>query len=67
MRNEPEIRAEIERVENAYAHVLIGEFSTILVNAPRALLQIEAVSMLAGLYFALGMRRPKYGFESEEC
>ena len=64
MRTEKIIKEKIKEIENAYAHVLRGEYSTIVENAPRALMQLQATAQLEGLYFALGKTRPSY--ESEK-
>ena len=63
MRTEEDIRKKIEEVEKGYAHVLRGSMATVEINAPRALMQLCATSMLDGLYFALGKERPKYEHE----
>jgi len=63
MRTEKEIRNKIKEVEKAYDHVLKGSMATVEINAPRALMQLSATSLLDGLYFALGEKRPKYEHE----
>jgi hypothetical protein len=63
MRTEEEIEEKIKEVEASYNHVLIGSMATIQINAPRALMQLQAVSILDGLYFSLGKKRPKYEHE----
>lgn len=65
MKNEKEIREEIKRIEKSSEHVLKGSFATIVENAPRALMQLQATSNLDGLYFSLGEKRPKYEFEKK--
>lgn len=54
MRTEKEIRAEIADVEKAYKSVLTGSTATILINAPRALMQLTAQTKLGELYWVLG-------------
>lgn len=54
MKNPEEIRAQIALLHKHYDHVLHGECSTILINAPRALLQLEAESHLKALHWVLG-------------
>ena len=63
MRTEKEIEDKIKEVEKGYGHVLTGSMATIEENAPRALMQLCATSILDGLYFALGKPRPKYEHE----
>jgi len=63
MRKEIEITEKIEEVEKNYHHVLTGGFANIQINAPRALMQLTATSILDGLYFALNKPRPLYEFE----
>lgn len=65
MKTEQEIRNKIKEVEKAYDHVLKGGFATVEINAPRALMQLSATSILDGLYFALGEKRPKYEHEKD--
>lgn len=66
MKIENEIRAEIFKLEKDYAHVLEGGLARIQINAPRALMQIEAVSRLSALYWVLGEKRPLYDFEKKK-
>jgi len=55
MKNEEEIRKQIEDIHKNYYHVLHeGGLSTIDVNAPRALMQLETVTRLETLHWALG-------------
>jgi len=63
MKTEKEIRAKIKEQENSYRYVLEGSMATIVENAPRALMQLSATSLLSGLYFALGEQRPRYEHE----
>lgn len=65
MKTEQEIRNKIKEVEKAYDHVLKGGMATVEVNAPRALMQLSATSLLDGLYFALGKKRPEYEHEKD--
>jgi hypothetical protein len=66
MRTEKEIRDKIKDVENSYRHVLDGSMATIEENAPRALMQLSATSILDGLYFSIGEERPQYEHELKE-
>jgi hypothetical protein len=66
MKTEAEVRAEIKEIEEGYEHVLSGSLATTQINAPRACMQIEAVSRLQGLYWMLGERRPQYPFEKQK-
>lgn len=63
MKTEKEIKARIKEVEESYCHILKGDMATIDVNAVRALMQIQTISLLDGLYFAIGKKRPQYEFE----
>jgi len=54
MKNEKEIRARISKIEKDYNHVLTGSLATIQINAPRALMQINAETSLSELYWVLG-------------
>ena len=65
MKTEKEIRAKIKDVEKGYEHVLTGGIATIVENAPRALMQLSATSLLNGLYFTLGEKHPKYEHEGK--
>lgn len=65
MLTEKEIKAKIKEVEKSYEHVLKGSMSTIVENAPRALMQLSATSKLEGLYFCLGKKRPIYEHEKK--
>lgn len=48
------IEQEIKDTEDRYAHVLTGSLATIQINAPRALMQIEATTKLCALHWVLG-------------
>ena len=63
MKSEKDIREKIKQIEKSYNHVLTGGFATIVENSPRALMQLSATSILDGLFFVLGKKRPKYEFE----
>uniref|UniRef100_A0A6M3LQ68 Uncharacterized protein n=1 Tax=viral metagenome TaxID=1070528 RepID=A0A6M3LQ68_9ZZZZ len=55
IKTEKEIKEKIAKIKEDYHHVLyIGGLSTIEVNAPRALMQISATTMLTTLYWVLG-------------
>jgi hypothetical protein len=63
MRTEQEIKHMIKETEKRYDSVLKGSMATVVENAPRALMQLAATSVLDGLYFALGKDRPRYEHE----
>ncbi len=54
MKNEKEIRQQIADLKGAYAHVLQGSSVTVQINAPRALMQVEAEAKLRALHWVLG-------------
>lgn len=54
MKTQREIANQIRKIQKDYQHVLIGELSNIQVNAPRALMQLEAEAMLIALNWCLG-------------
>ena len=56
MKTQQEIEAKIKELEQAYAHVLTGECSNIVINAPRALAQLDAESKLQTLCWVLGIK-----------
>lgn len=60
MKNETEIRKEIEEVTGSYRHVLDCGPATVEINAPRGLMQLAAVSKLDALYWVLGEKRPRF-------
>ena len=63
MKSEKDILDKIKQVEESYGHVLKGSLATIVENAPRALMQLQASALLDGLYFALDKKRPIYEYE----
>ena len=56
MKTEDEINVAIKQIEKSYAHVLTGASATITINAPRALMQIEAETKLQTLHWVLGTK-----------
>lgn len=56
MKTAAQIREAIKQVEADYAHVLTGKVSTVSVNAPRALMQLEAQAKLRALHWCLGTK-----------
>lgn len=60
MKSEAEIRDKIKAFEEAYEHVLSQPLTSIDINAPVALMQVDAVSLLKGLYYVLDEKRPEY-------
>lgn len=53
MRSKEEIKHRIREVKAQYNHVLRGSLATVQVNAPRALLQVQAEAKLATLHWVL--------------
>jgi len=60
MKIEKELREKIKKVTEAYQHVLDCELATIDINAPRALMQLTATSILDALYFVIEEERPRF-------
>lgn len=58
MRLEKEIRKQIEKIKSDYAHVLEIPPASVIINAPRALMQIAAKKELDVLYYVLEEKRP---------
>ena len=54
MKTEKKIRDLARMFEEKYKHILTGELSTIDINAPRALMQIDIESKVKTLYWVLG-------------
>lgn len=54
MKTEKEVKEAVKKVEEAYAHVLTGKAATVVINAPRALMQLEAENKLRTLHWVLG-------------
>jgi hypothetical protein len=53
MRTEKEVKAEIRRIKKDNSHVLDGSLSTVVENAPRALMQLSAAARLQVLHWVL--------------
>lgn len=53
MRSKEEIKHRIREVKSQYNHVLRGSLATVQINAPRALLQVQAEAKLATLNWVL--------------
>jgi len=60
MKTEQEIRDRITRITEGSKHVLDVPCANVVINAPRALMQLSATSTLNELYWALGEERPKF-------
>ncbi len=60
MKDEPQIRERIFALTEANKHVLDCGPATVLINAPRALMQLNAKSALDNLYWVLGEKRPEF-------
>lgn len=65
MLNKKDIRAQIDKVTADYKHVLDCGPATVQINAPRALMQVEACSQLTTLYGLLGEKRPTFRCDDE--
>lgn len=65
MRAETEIRTQIKAVTNFYQYILDLGPATVVINAPRALMQITAKEKLETLYWVLGEERPKFKCDDE--
>lgn len=50
MLSQKEVRELIKKTESDYAHVLDGELSNVIVNAPRALMQLTVTTRLETLH-----------------
>lgn len=53
MKTDQEIKAKIKEIEKSYKHVLTGSLATIVINAPRALMQMQAEVQLQALHWVL--------------
>jgi len=60
VKTEKEIREAIKRTMKAYKHVLDCGCASVQVNAPRALMQVQACAHLQTLYWALDEERPLF-------
>lgn len=56
MKTKKEIRDQIRTIEKDYAHVLRGSIATVFINAPRALMQMDAEVKLTTLHWVLGTK-----------
>lgn len=63
LRTEKEIREQIKAVTESYKHVLDCKLAGIQINAPRALMQLEASAKLDTLYWTIGEKRPKFKYD----
>lgn len=66
MKTELEIRNKIQKITKNHQHVLDGGLATVTINAPRALLQIEAITSLNRLYWVLGEKRPLFEYDTKQ-
>jgi len=60
MKSEKEIREKIKKIEKNYAHILDISPASVDINAPRALMQIQAKAELNALYWAVEEERPTF-------
>ena len=65
MKTEKEVREQVDKVIAQYKHVLDCSIATVYINAPRALMQLDAITKLDMLYFVLGEERPKFYCDEE--
>ncbi len=63
MKTEQEIKEQIKEVTKSYKHVLDCKLAVIDINAPRALMQLEAIAKLNTLYWVMGKKRPKFKYD----
>lgn len=56
MKTKEEIESLVSKLEADYAHVLNGPCADVVVNAPRALMQIEGETKLRALHWVLGTK-----------
>jgi len=59
-KTEVEIREKIFGITEANKHVLDCGPATVLINAPRALMQLNAKAQLDAYYWVLGEERPRF-------
>ena len=57
---EKEVAKAIKEVVRDYKHVLDCGPASVMINAPRALMQLSAVTKLDMLYMFIGEKRPKF-------
>lgn len=55
LKTKAEIEAQIKEIKQAYQYVLTGELSNCYINAPRALMQADALARLSVLHWVLGL------------
>ena len=60
MKTESEVRALIKKITEDNAHVLNTAPASVVINAPRALIQVAAKSQLSALYGILNEERPVF-------
>lgn len=65
-KTETEVLERIMNITKSYQHVLDCGPATVQVNAPRALMQVEACALLSALYWILGKQRPKFKCDDEK-
>lgn len=63
MKSEQEIKDLIEKTTKRYRHVLDYGLASIDINAPRALIQLEGITILDTLYGILGEKRPQFAYD----
>jgi hypothetical protein len=65
MKTEQAIRNQTKNLIKTYKYVLNCPLATITENAPRALIQINAIAMLDALYWVLEKERPNFKYDEE--
>jgi len=66
MISEKRIRERIKKVNEQYKHVLDSSPTSIVVNAPRALMQLEGITILDTLYGVLEEKRPELPYDKRK-
>jgi hypothetical protein len=66
VKTESDIREEIVRVIKNFRHVLDGPRAGVTINAPRAVMQINAIDRIETLYWFLGEQRPLFDCDDRE-
>ena len=65
MKTEKAIKKQIEEVTQSYKHVLDCKLANIQINAPRALMQLEAIAKLNALYWVIEEKRPRFKYDEK--
>lgn len=65
VKTEKEIMEKIKQVTKSNIHVLKQRMATLEINAPVALMQLNAIAALDALWFCVGMPRPRYEYDKK--